>query len=82
MLKVHLPENLDYHSILNDVFFKYLRDHSLVSVETIRGGTLLELVYAIQFKKSVKEAQFLNDLRAINGNNKVALLTGQENINI
>lgn len=82
LLKVHLPENLDYHSILNDVFFKYLRDHSLVSVETIRGGTLLELVYAIQFKKSVKEIQFLNDLRVINGNNKVALLIGQENINI
>ncbi len=80
LLKVHLPENLDYHSVLKDVFFKYLSDHSLVSVETIRGGTLLELVYAIQFKKSVKEVQFLDDLRIINGNNKVALLTGQENI--
>ena len=43
---------------------------------------LLELVYAIQFKKSVNEVKFLDELRAINGNNKVALLTGQENVNI
>jgi len=82
LLRVHLPENLDYHSIFNDVFFRSLHDHSLLSVETVRGGTLLELVYAIQFKKDVREAEFLDELRAINGNNKVALFTGQENVNV
>ena len=82
LLRVHLPENLDYHSIFNDLFFRSLHDHSLLSVETVRGGTLVELVYAIQFKKNVREAQFLEELRAINGNNKVALFTGQENINV
>jgi hypothetical protein len=73
---------LDYHSIFNDVFFRCLHDHSLLSVETVRGGTLLELVYAIQFKKGVREAELLDELRAINGNNKVALFTGQENVNV
>ena len=82
LLRVHLPENLDYHSIFNDVFFRSLHDHSLLSVETVRGGTLLELVYAIQFKKGVREAEFLDQLRTINGNNKVALFTGQENVNV
>ena len=82
LLRLHLPENLDYHSIFNDVFFRSLHDHSLLSVETIRAGTLLELVYAIQFKKGVREAEFLDELRAINGNNKIALFTGQENVNI
>jgi hypothetical protein len=82
LLRIHLPESLDYHSIFNDVFFRSLHDHSLLSVETVRGGTLLELVYAIQLKKDVREAQFLDELRAINGNNKVALFTGQENVNV
>ena len=82
ILKVHLPENLDYHSVFNDVFFRFLRDHSLLSVETIRAGTLLELVYSVQFKTDVRDADFLGALRAINGNNKVALLTGQENVNV
>jgi hypothetical protein len=82
LLRVHLPESLDYHSVFNDVFFRSLHDHSLLSVETVRGGTLLELVYAIQFKKNVREAAFLDELRVINSNNKVALFTGQENVNI
>lgn len=82
LLRVHLPENLDYHTVFNDAFFRALHDHSLLSVETVRGGTLLELVYAIQFKKGVREAQFIDDLRVINGNNKVALFTGQENVNV
>ncbi len=82
LLKVHLPEHLDYHFVFNEIFFRYLQDHSLLSVETIRGGTLLELVYAIQFKKGVREGEFLNELRVINGNTKVALLTGQENVNV
>jgi len=82
LLRVHLPESLDYHSIFNDVFFRTLHDHSLLSVETVRGGTILELVYAIQFKKDVRVAEFLDELRAINGNNKVALFTGQENVNV
>ena len=82
MLEVHIPENLDYHTALNEVFLKFLRDHSLLSVETIRAGTLLEVVYSIEFKKDVEDREFLDELRVINGNNKVALLTGQENINV
>ena len=82
MLKVHLPENLDPHGAFNEAFYEYLRDHSLLSVESIRGGTLLELVYSIHFKKHVDEARFMNALRAINGNNKVVLLTGQQNVNV
>lgn len=82
LLKVHLPEQLDYHAIFRDLFYKFLQEHSLLSVETVRGGTLLELVYSIQFKKNVREAEFMDELRTINGNNKVALFTGQENINV
>ncbi len=82
LLKVHLPENLDYHGVFDETFYRFLADHSLISVETIRGGTLLELVYSIQFKKDADEIAFLDALRAINGNAKVALITGQENVNV
>lgn len=82
MLRVHLPESLDYHTALNDVFFRHLQDHSLLSVESIRGGTLVELVFSVLFKKDSNEATFLGEVREVNGNNKVALLLGRENINI
>ena len=73
---------MDYHTAFQQVFLEYLQDQSLISVETIRGGTLLELVYSVLFKKKADEKAFLGALRTINGNNKVALLTGQENVNV
>ena len=82
LLKVHLPENLDFHTVFDEVFYQYLRDHSLVSVETIRGGALLELVYSIRLKDDADSVELLNALREINGNSKVALLTGQESVNV
>jgi len=82
LVKVHLPENMDYHTALNDIAVRYLRDQTLLSVESIRGGTLLELVYSVVFKSGADQNRFLDDVRALNGNNKVALLLGRENLNI
>ena len=82
LLKVHLPENLDYHTAFNDVFYEFLMDQTLLSVESIHGGTLLELVYSIHFKRDAREGAFLDGLRNVNGNNKVVLLTGAQNVNV
>src|SRR5205814_10189001 len=51
MLRLHLPESVDYHTALDSIFFKYLQEHTLLSVETVRGGALVELVYSIVFRK-------------------------------
>ncbi|MEM7204310.1 MAG: DUF4956 domain-containing protein [Planctomycetota bacterium] len=82
MLKVHLPENVDHHSAFREPFYEFLSDHSLLSVETIRGGALLELLYSVHFKRDSEEARFIEALRVINGNQKVALITGQQNVNV
>ena len=82
LLKVHLPESQDYHQVFNAAFYEHCSNHTLLSVETIRGGTLLELAYSIHFKPDHDESAFLSQLRTINGNNKVALLTGQQNVNV
>jgi hypothetical protein len=82
LLKVHLPESLDYHKVFNDVFYTFLSDHSLLSVETIQGGTALELVYSIHFKPEADETKFLEAVRAANRNAKVAILSGQQNVNV
>jgi hypothetical protein len=82
LLKIHLPENLDYRAAFDHVFYEHLKDHTMLSVETIRGGTLVELVYSVHFKEGVDQHRFLDAVRAVNGNNKVALLTGAQNVNI
>jgi uncharacterized membrane protein YhiD involved in acid resistance len=80
MVKVHLAEFVDYHTAFDDVFYRYLQEHSLLSVETIRGGTLLELVYSVQFRKGANESKFVDELRAIAADGRVSLLTGYENV--
>ena len=82
IIKIHLPENLDYNRAFEKVFYEYLSDHTLISVETIQGGTLTEVVYSIHFKSGADERGFLEALRALNGNNRISLLTGAQNVNI
>ena len=82
LVKVHLPANVDYHVVFNDVFFRYLKDSSLLGVETLQDGKLVELVYSVEFKSGAKESEFLQELRTLAGGNRVVLLAGQENINI
>lgn len=81
LLKVHVPENLDYERALEPVFYQHLLDQSLVSLETIQGGTLIELVYTIHFKRDADQRAFLDALRAANGNNRVTILTGAQKVN-
>ncbi len=82
LVKIHVPAGLDYHQVFNELFWKYLKDSSLLSVETLREGQLTELVYSVEFKTGVKENEFLEAVRGINGGNRVVLLAGQENINV
>jgi uncharacterized membrane protein YhiD involved in acid resistance len=82
LLKVQLPENRDHRSVFNEVFYKFLREHSLLSMEPVQGGTALELVYSIHFKKDTDEGQFLEAVRSVNDNRKVLLLAGQQNVDI
>ncbi|MFZ5622797.1 MAG: DUF4956 domain-containing protein [Gemmatimonadota bacterium] len=82
LLKLHAPEGVDYHTAFNDPFFRFLREHSLLSVETLDEGRWLELVYSVEFKRGADEGAFLEELRRITRGGKVALLAGQENINV
>lgn len=82
MLKVNLPEDIDYHTAFDPVLARFCSDQALLSVETIQGGQALELVYSIHFKPAADERAFLDAVRQVNRNGKVVLLTGQQNVNI
>jgi len=82
LLKVQLADGTDHRTALQESFFRHLQEHSLLSIETIQGGSALELVYSVHLKEGAKESEFLDALRAVNGNRKVVLLTGAQNIDI
>ncbi len=82
LLKVQLADGVDHRIAFQEPFFRHLQDHSLLSVETIQGGSALELVYSVHLKKGTREAEFMDAVRTVNGNRKVVLLTGAQNIDI
>jgi hypothetical protein len=82
LLKVQLPETLDHRLAFQEVFYRLLRDHALLSIETIQGGTALELVYSVHLKPETKESELIDAIRQINQNRKVVLLSGAQNVDV
>lgn len=68
ILKVTIYENLDYNSLFDDLFEKYLDKHSLESVRTTNMGSMYQLQYGIELKDCSKEKEFIDALRCRNGN--------------
>lgn len=82
LLKLVVPASFQYDTAFNELAYRMLREHSLLSVETLRDGDTIELVYSIELKKGASEEGLLRELRAITGGGKVTLLTGQGNIDV
>jgi len=82
LLKVQASVSLDYQVAFNELFYRDLREHHLLSMETLRDGSQVELVYSVEFKPRVEELAFLGALRNLTSGGKVALLTGQESIDV
>ena len=68
ILKITIPENLEYEGIFDDLFDTYTQAHSLEKVKTSNMGTLYELEYRITLKQNSIPKAFLDEIRCRNGN--------------
>lgn len=68
MLKVTIPENLDYTGVFNDLFEKFTREVSLEKVKTVNLGSMYELSYRIVLKDNKMEKALIDEMRCRNGN--------------
>lgn len=73
LLKVVIPENLDYRKEFEDIFSEYTLSHELKKVKTTDLGTLYELVYIVSLYFDANEKEFLDALRCRNGNLSIVL---------
>lgn len=72
LLRILIPEDLDYMTCFKDIFAEYLSSARLVMSKTVSMGTLYELRYEIVIKNAEKEKEFLDKIRERNGNLTVA----------
>ena len=62
------PESLDYTSVFDDIFARYLTRCELVQVKTTNMGSLFKLKYRIELKGGANEKKLIDELRCRNGN--------------
>lgn len=72
-LRVTVPEDLDYTTMLDDVLDEYASVHSLVSVRTANMGSLYKLTYEVTLRDPTRQRELIDAIRCRNGNLEVAL---------
>lgn len=73
VLKIVVPEDLDYEEVFTDIFKKYTKKSELVRMKTMNMGSLYKLTYDVTLKSGIKEKEFLDEIRIKNCNLKVLL---------
>lgn len=81
ILKITIPEDLDYSDIFNDVLDRYTSNYELLSVKSTNMGALFKLVYSIDTLPATNDKEFLDALRERNGNLEVMISRQEVNYN-
>lgn len=74
LLKITIPESLDYETVFNDLLDKYTKEHKLIQIKSVNMGSMFKLTYAITLKNIKEEKEFIDELRIRNGNLEISLL--------
>lgn len=78
LLKVTVPESLEYTDMFDEPFARYLKSVERLGVKTTGMGSMFRLSYLIRMKDPKEEKAFIDELRIRNGNLEIALLPYSE----
>lgn len=81
ILKIMIPEDLDYTNIFDDLFNHYTESTKIMSVKTTNMGSMFKIEYAIILKDLAQEKEFIDELRCRNGNLEINILRKEMGIN-
>ncbi len=81
MLKITIPESLEYTGAFDDIFAHYLKKYENAGVKTTGMGSMFKLSFKIRMKDPSEEKAFIDELRTKNGNLEISILPYTEPIN-
>ncbi len=81
LLRVTIPESLEYCGAFDDIFAHYLSYYENTGVKTTGMGSMFRLSYKIRLKDAAEEKMFIDELRTRNGNLEIAILPYPEEQN-
>ncbi len=74
VLKITIPENLEYSEVFDETFKHYTKTSELIEVKTTGMGSLFRLSYKIVLKNNKEEKEFIDELRTKNGNLEISII--------
>ncbi|WP_033341038.1 DUF4956 domain-containing protein [Catenuloplanes japonicus] len=78
VVKVQVPPDGDYTEGVRDVLVRLTTEFELVSMESIRGGALTELLYTVRLKRGTEPSELITALGERTGGQRVTVLTGYD----
>ncbi len=76
ILRIQVPGDAKFTDLFENLFLKYTTAAELIAVDSVQSGTLTELTYSIGMRKAGLVDRFVSDIKKLNNNNKVTLVTG------
>ena len=73
ILRIDIPEDLDYEGVFDGILSKYAVNYTLDSVKTTNMGSMFELKYSVYMKKNASEKDLIDEIRTRNANLPVLL---------
>lgn len=73
ILKIMVPENLDFEDRFDDIFKKYLDSYLFDEVKTTNMGSLYKISMKVIVKIDVSVKEMMDELRKRNGNLEISL---------
>lgn len=80
VLRITIPEDLDYTDVFEDLLDRYTAEHSVASVKTTNMGSLFRLTYDITLRDPREEKELIDGLRCRNGNLEISISRQEVNV--
>lgn len=73
LIKITVPEDVDYMTAFEDVFNKYTVSHELVKAKLTNLGSMFKVQFKVKLKNPNDQKNFLDDIRIINKNLEIKI---------
>ena len=74
LLKITIPEDLNYSEAFDSILKTYLKSYELVEIKTTGMGSLFRLSYKVELLARDSEKQLFDEIRIKNSNLEISLL--------
>ena len=78
LLRITIPESLDYTGVFEDIFDHYLSFVESAGMKTTGMGSMFRLSFRIRMKNPKEEKAMVDEIRTRNGNLEIAVLPYHE----